>query len=98
MISGSHRGLISPANGDDLTDSSDPTRKMMRQIAGSFAEYEKSRLVSKLKAARDRKRVANGGKCEGRKRIAELRPDLVAEAKRLRRKLPKGGRRSLRQV
>jgi hypothetical protein len=29
------------ATGDDLTDSSDPSRKMMRQIAGSFAEYEK---------------------------------------------------------
>lgn len=37
------------ANGDDLTDSSDPSRKMMRQIAGSFAEYEKARLVAKLK-------------------------------------------------
>ena len=35
------------ANGDDLTDSSDPSRKMMRQIAGSFAEYEKTRLVQK---------------------------------------------------
>jgi hypothetical protein len=32
-----------------LTDSSDPSRKMMRQIAGSFAEYEKARLVAKLK-------------------------------------------------
>jgi hypothetical protein len=38
------------ANGDDLTDSSDPSRKMMRQIAGSFAEYEKARLVAKLMA------------------------------------------------
>jgi hypothetical protein len=35
----------------DLTDSSAPLRKMMRQIAGSFAEsYEKARLVAKLKA------------------------------------------------
>src|SRR5271169_1434385 len=85
------------ANGDDLTDSSDPSRKMMRQIAGSFAEYEKARLVHKLKSARDRKRAAVG-KCEGRKSIAELRPDVVAEARRLRRKLPKGGQRSLRDV
>jgi hypothetical protein len=44
------------ANGDDLTDSGDPSRVMMRQIAGSFAEYEKVRLVSKLKGARERKR------------------------------------------
>jgi hypothetical protein len=53
------------ANGDDLTDSSDPSRKMMRQIAGSFAEYEKARLVAKLRGARERKRRENG-KCEGR--------------------------------
>jgi hypothetical protein len=40
------RGVrVLTANGDDLTDSSDPSRKMMRQIAGSFAEYEKARLV-----------------------------------------------------
>ena len=32
------------ANGDDLTDSTDPSRKMMRQIAGAFHEYEKARL------------------------------------------------------
>jgi len=54
------RGVrVITANGDDLTDSADPSRKMMRQIAGSFAEYEKARLVAKLKAARDRK-IANG--------------------------------------
>jgi len=83
--------------GDDLTDSSDPSRKMMRQIAGSFAEYEKARLVAKLKAARDRKRAANG-KCEGRKSWVEINPDLVREAKRLRRRSPKGHQRSLREV
>ena len=33
------RGVrVLTASGDDLTDSSDPSRKMMRQIAGSFAE------------------------------------------------------------
>ena len=48
------RGVrVLTANGDDLTDSSDPSRKMMRQIAGSFAE--KARLVAKLKAARERR-------------------------------------------
>ena len=60
------RGVrVFTATGDDPTDSSDPSRKMMRQIAGSFAEYEKARLVSKLHAARERKRTASG-KCEGR--------------------------------
>jgi DNA invertase Pin-like site-specific DNA recombinase len=86
------------AAGDDLTASEDPTRKMMRQIAGAFAEYEKARLVGKLKQARDRKRQ-DEGKCEGRKSHAELRPAVVAEAKRLHRASPKTGeRRSLRKI
>ena len=92
------RGVrVLTANGDDLTDSSDPSRKMMRQIAGAFHEYEKARLVAKLKAARERKRAANG-KCEGRKSWAEINPELVREAKRLRRRSPKGHQRSLRDV
>ena len=53
------------ASGDDLTASDDPTRKMMRQIAGAFAEYEKARLVSKLRHARERVRQEKG-KCQGR--------------------------------
>ena len=48
------------ASGDDLTASDDPTRKMMRQIAGAFAEYEKARLVSKLRHARERQRKERG--------------------------------------
>jgi DNA invertase Pin-like site-specific DNA recombinase len=90
------RGVrVLTSNGDDLTDSSDPSRKMMRQIAGSFAEYEKARLVAKLKAARERKRAASPSqKCEGRKRWAEINPELVREAKRLRRRRsPKGHQR-----
>jgi DNA invertase Pin-like site-specific DNA recombinase len=52
------RGVrVLTANGDDLTDSSDPSRKMMRQIAGAFAEYEKARLIAKLRHARDRVRA-----------------------------------------
>jgi DNA invertase Pin-like site-specific DNA recombinase len=92
------RGVhVLTASGDDLTDSSDPSRKMMRQIAGSFAEYEKARLVAKLRVARERKR-ATSGKCEGRKSWAEINPELVREAKRLRRRSPKGHQRSLRDV
>ena len=92
------RGMrVLTANGDDLTDSSDPSRKMMRQIAGSFHEYEKARLVAKLKAARDRKR-AIGAKVEGRKSHAELNPEMVALVRQLRRKRPKGGQRSLREI
>jgi len=100
------------STGDDLTASEDPTRKMMRQIAGAFAEYEKARLVGKLKAARDRKRKGKGKgavKVEGRLSFAEIAAKGDAEgartleamqlAKRLYRVSPKTGeRRSLRQV
>jgi DNA invertase Pin-like site-specific DNA recombinase len=79
-----NRGVrVVTASGDDLTDDSDPSRTMMRQIAGAFHQYEKARLVAKLKAARDRKR-AEGGKADGRKRWIDVNPHLVAEAKRLR--------------
>jgi hypothetical protein len=70
---------------------------MMRQIAGSFAQYEKTRLVTKLRGARERVRGAQG-KCEGRKSYAERSPELVAAAKRLHRRSPKGHRRSLREI
>jgi hypothetical protein len=53
--------------------------------------------VAKLRGARERKR-REAGKCEGRKSHAELNPDLVREAKRLRRRSPKGHQRSLRDV
>jgi DNA invertase Pin-like site-specific DNA recombinase len=98
-----NRGVrVLTANGDDLTDSSDPSRVMMRQIAGAFHQYEKARLVAKLKVARDRKRAA-GVKVEGRKSNVEIDAaehggQMLALARKLRRKSPKGGRRSLRAV
>jgi len=92
------RGVrVLTANGDDLTDTSDPSRVMMRQIAGSFAQYEKARVVAKLRAARQRIRAAKG-KCEGRKSYLERDPELVRQAKRLHRRSPKGHRRSLREI
>jgi hypothetical protein len=60
--------------------------------AGAFAEYEKARLVSKLRHARERIRHEKG-KCEGRKPHVELRPEAVALAKRLNRASPKTGKR-----
>jgi DNA invertase Pin-like site-specific DNA recombinase len=91
------RGVrVLTASGDDLTDDSDPSRTMMRQIAGAFHQYEKARLVAKLKAARDRKR-ADGGKAEGRKRWADINPKLVEEAKRLRG-IGRRPDRSLREI
>lgn len=46
--------------------SDDPTRKLMRQMMGAFAEYEKSMIVAKLRGARQRTR-AGDGRCEGAK-------------------------------
>ena len=81
------------ASGDDLTDSDDLGRKMMRQVAGAFAEYEKGRLVAKLRSGRQRKRDETGKKVGGRKSLVEQWPDAVVLAKRLRRASPKTGER-----
>jgi DNA invertase Pin-like site-specific DNA recombinase len=87
------RGVrVLTAGGDDLTDTSDPTRIMMRQIAGAFAQYEKARLVAKLKAARDRKAAA-GGKAYGRYGYVREAPRAVALAQELR-----GEGKSLRAI
>jgi DNA invertase Pin-like site-specific DNA recombinase len=56
--------LISVMEPDLLRD--DPTRKLMRQILGAFAEYEKTMIVLKLRAARARQK-AKSGRCEGAK-------------------------------
>lgn len=94
------RGVkVITANGDDLTVTDDPAKVMMRQIAGAFAQYEKARLVAKLKGARDRKSALAGKRIEGRKGYDDTHPELVKEAKRLARKSPKTGKsRSLREI
>jgi len=40
---------------------------MMRQVAGAFMEYEKGRLVAKVRGAGERKRKETGKKVGGRK-------------------------------
>ena len=74
-----------------------PTADLVRQVLAAIAQFEKASTVAKLAAARNRKRETSG-KCEGRKSHAELRPEVVALAKKLRRRSPKGGQRSLRQI
>ncbi len=87
-----------PADAPDYFTDETPTAVMVRQILGAVSEFEKASLVQKLRKARERKR-ATAGKCEGRKSLAELQPEAVAMARRLRRKSPKTGkRRSLRKV
>lgn len=74
-----------------------PTARLIRQVLGAISEFEKAMLVAKLKGARDRKR-RTGVKVEGRKSIAELRPETVELARKLARARPKGGKRSLREI
>ena len=74
-----------------------PTSKLIRQILGAVSEFDKAMVVAKLKGARDRKRALTG-KVEGRKSHAELRPEVVALVRQLRRRRPKGGQRSLRDI
>lgn len=49
---------------DLCDDDSDPTRKLIRQLLGALAEWEKSMLVLKLKRARVAKKEKTG-RCEG---------------------------------
>jgi DNA invertase Pin-like site-specific DNA recombinase len=88
------RGVrVITAAGEDLCDTSDPSRVMMRQIAGAFAQYEKARLVARLRRAREVK-----GKMGGRKSLAETRPEVVELARKLRRPTRSGKQRSLREI
>ena len=50
--------------------SDDPSRKLVRQVFGAIAEYERAMIVLKLRAARQRIR-AREGRCEGRKPYGE---------------------------
>jgi DNA invertase Pin-like site-specific DNA recombinase len=74
-----------------------PTAIMVRQILGSVSEFEKTTLVAKLKASRDRKKALTG-KCGGRPSHMEKQPQVVALAKALRRKRPRGAPMSLREI
>jgi DNA invertase Pin-like site-specific DNA recombinase len=88
--------LIAADNPSSFIDDT-PTAKLVRQVLGAISEFDKAMTVAKLRGARERKR-REAGKCEGRKSHAERNPALVARAKRLHRKRPKGGRMSLRAI
>jgi DNA invertase Pin-like site-specific DNA recombinase len=87
--------VIEAEGGNDLSagDNTNPTAKLIRQILGAVAEFDKTSIVLKLKAARVRTRREKG-RCEGRKPFGErdgeaATMDLIRS---LRRK-PKGGSR-----
>ena len=74
--------LISTTEGPDLC-SDDPTRKLIRQVMGAVAEYDKTMIVLKLKAARDRASLRLKKRCEGRKAYGET-PEEQKVVQRIR--------------
>jgi len=81
-----------PATAPEFFTEDTPTAVLVRQVLGAIAQFEKTSLVAKLRAARERK-IAAGKKCGGRRSYAEARPEVVALARELRAK-----RMSLRKI
>ena len=85
LLSSRGYSLISSENPESFLSDS-PTNSLIRQIMGSFSEFDRSSTVHKLKVSRIRKKESNRdkgivnrnrkGKCEGRKRILEIHPEL----------------------
>lgn len=92
--------VVAADAGTDLTaGDDDPTRVLIRQVLGAVSQFEKSVIVTKLRAARLRKR-AETGRCEGRKPFGTKpgEADTVALIRRLRRKRRGGERLSFDAV
>jgi DNA invertase Pin-like site-specific DNA recombinase len=77
-----------PATAPDFFTEDTPTAVLVRQVLGAIAQFEKTSLVAKLKAARER-----SGRLGGRKSYAEARPETVALARQLHEQ-----RMSLRKI
>ena len=85
------------ANGDDLTDSGDPSRVMMRRDEPVLRRIREGAAgVQAQGGAGTQARRCR--QVRGPQEPCRLRPDVVTLARRLRRKRPKGGQRSLRDV
>jgi DNA invertase Pin-like site-specific DNA recombinase len=95
LLSSRGYSLISSENPNSFLEDT-PTSNLIRQIMGSFCEFDRSSTVSKLKVSRIRKRESNRdrgivtrnrtGKCEGSKRILEIHPELESLVLKLRKK------------
>jgi len=57
--------VFSADSGQDMTDSDDPTRVMLRQIMGVLAQWEKDVIVKKLQDGRRRTAERTGKPCGG---------------------------------
>jgi len=69
--------LISADPGEFDLMANDPSRVLVRQIFGAIAQYDKAMLVTKLRAARNRKKAA-GFKMEGQKPLGSRPGELQA--------------------
>lgn len=78
--------LISVHDGTELTNGH-PSRAFARQVLAAAAELEKAMLVEKLRVSRELARK-DRGKCEGKKSVEEVRPELLPLIRSLRRKRP----------
>lgn len=88
------------ADGQDLSaDSGDPTRTLIRQVLAAVAQFEKTVLVQKLRAARQRKR-ARGERVEGVRPFGMLPGEapILERLMELHRKPKKGPRLSLQGI
>jgi DNA invertase Pin-like site-specific DNA recombinase len=92
--------VIEADGGNDLTSDAgtSPTAVLIRQVLGAISEWEKSGLVAKLRAARDRVRRQRG-RCEGPPAYG-ARETEAAGLKRLLELAtdPAGNRRSLAEI
>ena len=73
--------LVAADSPSAFTDDT-PTAKLIRQILGSVAEFEKAMTVAKLRGARDRLSAKAGKRIEGQKGHRVHRRDLVRAAKK----------------
>ncbi|MGE3174471.1 MAG: recombinase family protein [Planctomycetota bacterium] len=95
--------IVTADTGHDMVDAdADPSRKLVRQVLNALAEYDRSALVAKLRAARERKQ-RNGGHAVGCYKFGQ-HPGKTDEARTLERirelrHAPRGRRRpTLRDV
>ena len=86
------------ADSPDSTLDTTPTADLIRQVLGAVSQFEKAALVSKLRAARERKAELTGQKVGGRKSVAEANPETVALARKLARYPTNHRKRSLRDI
>jgi DNA invertase Pin-like site-specific DNA recombinase len=92
--------VIAADSGTDLSaDTEDPTRRLIRQVLGAVAEFDRRVTVLKLRAARERIR-GRGNRCEGRKPFGSRPGEQLAlnRIRELHRKPYGLRRRTLQQI